>query len=230
MKQILTLGIALMLSVATFAQKNVTQFLGIPIDGTKSAMIQKLKAKGYTYNAKRDCLEGEFNGRDVTLHIGTNNNKVWRIMVSDAYPTRNEADIRIRFNTLCRQFSKNGKYMPANITGDYEIGENEDISIQMSLYNKRYEAAYFQMTEAARDTAAMQEWLYNRFLEEYSAEKWASMSEAEQQTAALSLSMEWLLGKVEKNLVWFMISEQYGRYSIDMFYDNEFNKSNGEDL
>lgn len=230
MKQILTLGLVMILSVAAFAQKNVTQFLGIPVDGTKAAMMQKLKAKGYTYNAKLDCLEGEFNGRDVTLHIVTNNNKVWRIMVSDAYPTRNEADIRVRFNTLCRQFSKNGKYMPVDITGEFEISEDEDISIQMSLYNKRYEAAYYQVTEADKDTTGMQEWLLNKVFENYGAEKWKSMSETDQQTAGIKIAMEWLLEKVAKKSVWFMISEQYGRYSINLYYDNEYNHSNGEDL
>lgn len=30
--------------------------------------------------------------------------------------------------------------------------------------------------------------------------------------------------------VWFMISEHYGKYYITMFYDNEYNRANGEDL
>ncbi len=230
MKQIVTLGLAMIIAFATSAQKNVTQFLGIPVDGTKTAMMQKLKAKGYTYNAKLDCMEGEFNGRNVTLHIVTNNSKVWRIMVSDAYPTRNETDIRIRFNKLCSQFSKNGKYMPANITGEFEIGEDEDISIQMSLYNKRYEAAYYQITEADKDTTGIQEWYIDRILKEYGEEEWESMSETEKQMASMNMAFDYMLEKVIKKSVWFMISEQYGLYVINMFYDNEYNHSNGEDL
>lgn len=35
---------------------------------------------------------------------------------------------------------------------------------------------------------------------------------------------------LEKKSVWFMIHEQYGRYKIIMYYDNEYNHSNGEDL
>lgn len=230
MKQIITFGLVMLLAHAALAQKNVTQFLGIPIDGTKNVMMQKLKAKGYTYNAKLDCLDGEFNGRDVHLYIVTNNNKVWRIMVTDAYPTRNEADIRIRFNTLCKQFSKNGKYTPIDITGDYQIDESEDISIQMSLYNKRYEAAYYQVTEADNDTTGAREWLFNKITEEYGEERWDSMSDEEKQSKSISMAMEWMLEKISKKLVWFLISEQYGRYSIIMYYDNEYNHSNGEDL
>ena len=30
--------------------------------------------------------------------------------------------------------------------------------------------------------------------------------------------------------VWFTIEEIYGKYYIAMFYDNEYNKANGEDL
>jgi hypothetical protein len=230
MKQILCIVLALMIAFAATAQKNVTQFLGIPVDGTKTAMMQKLKAKGYTYNAKLDCLEGEFNGRNVNISIATNNNKVWRIMVTDAYPTSNETSIKIRFNTLCSQFAKNSKYMPADITGEYEISENEDISTQMSLYNKRYEAAYYQMAEADKDTTGMQEWVFDKILNDYGAEKWGNMSDEERQTAGISMSIDWILEKISKKSVWFMISEQYGSYSINMYYDNEYNHSNGEDL
>ena len=73
----------LMLGVYAFAQKDVTQFLGIPVDGTKTEMVQKLKAKGFKYNSTYDWLEGEFNGREVVLLIATNNNKVWRVAVRD---------------------------------------------------------------------------------------------------------------------------------------------------
>ena len=42
--------VALLLSAIVFAQpKSVTKFLGIPVDGSKAEMIQKLKDKGYTY-------------------------------------------------------------------------------------------------------------------------------------------------------------------------------------
>ena len=72
MRKLITLAVALMISSICFAQKDVTKFLGIPVDGTKSAMIQKLKDKGYTYNSRKDCLEGEFNGRNVEIYVVTN--------------------------------------------------------------------------------------------------------------------------------------------------------------
>ena len=48
MKKILSLAVLLVFSLAMYAQKDVTKFLGIPVDGTKSEMIKKLKEKGFT--------------------------------------------------------------------------------------------------------------------------------------------------------------------------------------
>ena len=93
-------------SIVIYAQEDVTKFLGIPVDGSKSEMIQKLKAKGYTSSQhNKDILVGEFNGTDVNIHIATNNNKVCRIMVCDANNI-DERSIQIRFNKLCEQFIK----------------------------------------------------------------------------------------------------------------------------
>lgn len=136
----LILILLLVASTVAYAQKEVTKFLGIPVDGFKSEMIQKLKAKGYKYNSITDCLEGEFNGREVEIGVVTNNNKVYRIAIIDKV-SLNETDIKIRFNTLCNQFENNSRYIS---TDDQEVPENEDISAQMSLYNKRYQALYFQ--------------------------------------------------------------------------------------
>lgn len=121
-KSIFTLLISLF-ALNAVAQRDVTKFLGIPVDGTKTEMIRKLKAKGFkstTYD--REVLEGEFNGYDVTVHIVTNNNKVWRIGVADKNYT-NETAIKIRFNNLCQQFQQNKKYI--NPLGDQTINDYE---------------------------------------------------------------------------------------------------------
>ena len=100
MKKMLLFAVLVISGLTIFAQqRDVTKFLGIPVDGTKSEMIQKLKAKGFRWNMEKECLEGEFNGRDVEISIVTNNNKVYRIAVVDAIFS-NETSIRIRFNSL----------------------------------------------------------------------------------------------------------------------------------
>ena len=77
--------IAMTISFASFAQnKDVTKFLGIPVDGTVASVKQKLKAKGFKQSPFFDSqLEGRFNGYDSYVSIIENNGKVCRISVGD---------------------------------------------------------------------------------------------------------------------------------------------------
>lgn len=225
MKKILVL-ILLFVSIMANAQQEVTKFLGIPVDGYKPAMIEKLKAKGYEYNQRLDCLTGEFNGYNVRLSIVTNNNKVWRIVVQDAITT-DETNIKIRFNNLCRQFGKNKKYIPSAFE-DQTLSDNEDISYEMTVNKKRYEAVFYQIP-STMDTLRIQQEIRNRLLEKYTEEQLENpteeiVSDSKYKTAIYMYKL------CSKRAVWFLIDEQYGRYSIIMYYDNEYNHSDGEDL
>lgn len=65
------------MAISMSAQNDVTTFLGIPVDGFKSEMKQKLVSKGFVPKkvGTNEFLEGEFNGTDVHVYIATNNNK-----------------------------------------------------------------------------------------------------------------------------------------------------------
>lgn len=207
----------LLLAFTLSAQKDVTKFLGIPVDGTKAEMLQKLKAKGFTSNEyNKDILEGEFNGHQVNIHIVTNNNKVYRIMVCDA-KISNETNIKIRFNNLCNQFSNNSRYTTFY---DNIIPEEEDISYNMLVNNKRYEAIYYQNL----DSTTMNK-LYDLIKENYNAEQLANPTKKIKDEI-----FEMILPYIEKKPVWFIISDHYGQYYITMYYDNEYNRANGQDL
>ena len=222
MKKILSIFVLLIASVALYAQSDVTKFLGIPVDGFKTDMIQKLKAKGFVSTSyDKDLLEGEFNGYDVTVFVGTNNNKVYRIMVSDE-KTVNEADIKIRFNNLCHQFANNSKYISLE---DQTIFEDEDIEYEMLVNKKRYEAVFYQKPEQLDSTIVANE-LKSFALNKYTLEELGNLSTEDQQ----ALVLEYTMSLVSKKTVWFMISEFRGKYYITMYYDNEYNKANGEDL
>ena len=210
----------LILPATLYAQKDVTQFLGIPVDGNKSEMIQKLKDKGYTISPnKKDVLVGEFNGIDVNIFIVTNNNKVCRIMVSYA-DTMNETDVRISFNKLVQQFQNNKKYIPLPETtvSKYNIPENEDISYEISVKNKRYEALFYQKTSDYDSLAIEMSNLYKKEM----------LNDSEKER--LSVITKKMIDDSLNKSVWFMISESYGKYSISMYYDNEYNRANGEGL
>jgi hypothetical protein len=229
MRKTFLLAMLSLLSMSLMAQTGVTQFLGIPIDGSKPEMIQKLKAKGFTSSLyDRNILEGEFNGKNVNLYIVTNNNKVYRIMVADATPT-DETNIKINFNNLCRQFGNNKKYIPAaNSVEDFILSDDEDIDYEMLAHNKRYEAAFYQIPNLT-DSIALQKEIHAFLLTKYTEDILNNPTE-EQQAEIGKTTMQYLDDKITKNSVWFMISENYGKFTINIFYDNENNKANGEDL
>ncbi len=172
MKRFITSIICSLCILNAYCQKDITTFLGIPVDGYKNEMKQKLIEKGFEYCKDTDGehFEGEFNGTDVILFLNTNNNKIWRIMLCDAQLS-NEADIKIRFNNLCSQFENNGKYMFVE-KGRYTIPDNEDISYEMSVNNKRFDAYYFQnIDEKKVDTIAVHEQIKHKILEKYTQEE-----------------------------------------------------------
>ncbi len=227
-RNIIALVLLFLASTMANAQKDVTTFLGIPVDGFKSVMRQKLIAKGYTPKKALDTefFEGEFNGTQVNIYIGTNNNKVCRIMVNDANPM-DEADIKIRFNRLVSQFEKNERYVHLD---NYSIPESEDISYEMLVHHKTYEAAYFQNPDLTKmDTLAMQNKVKTKLLQRYSEEQIANPTEEiknQAQLEAIAITTDHIV----KKSVWFRINEVYGKYYISIFYDNEYNRANGEDL
>lgn len=212
----------LFVSMTATAQKEVTKFLSIPVDGTKSSMIQKLKAKGFKYNDRLDYLTGEFNGVSVRVYVVTNNNRVWRIMLQDLYPS-SETDIKIRFNNLCRQFKKNEKYLMLSLLP--EISDDEDISYKMTVENKRYEATFSQRIDLKKS----EEEVRSELLKIYSKEKLDNPTEEENEEIR-SKEYEIIIDKWYKRSVWFMIDGEYGRYRILMYYDNGYNRSDGEEL
>ena len=180
MKKIVLSIILCVMTFAAIAQDNKTiKFLGIPIDGNKKEMISKLQAKGYKYDAASDALFGEFNGTNAVISVQTVNNRVWRIAIVDANMNSDEANIKIRYNLLFEQLSNNGKYKVADGS---TLGEKEDISYEMIVRKKRYEATF-----AFKD-------------------------------------------KSIHGIVWYMIAERYGKYGIVMFYENQDNAANGDDL
>lgn len=157
MRKFLTLLAMIAISASVFAQKEVTKFMGIPVDGSPTEMIKKLKAKGFKTDevfmraVKRGLIDldepegltGRFNGERVQVNLGVEQNKVWRIYLSDKN-SRDETQIKIRFNTLVRQFENNDKYV---YFYEQTIADDEDISYQMTVNKKQYEAVFAQKGE-----------------------------------------------------------------------------------
>lgn len=235
MKKILTVIVLLMLVGTMQAQRQVTKFLGIPVDGTKAEMTSKLIAKGFTLKAigNTEFLEGEFNGAKVHLYIITHNNKVWRIMLCDAIPT-DEDNIKIRYNTLIRQFEANNKYETIIAV---PIDESVRLLNAMMEDHKIFEAAFNQKeSTVTKDGEASDNDTHTEITRTVTATRILGPSIKERKeidNATLSIGSE-ALKKIIQNQyqspVWFRIVEGFGNYYITMYYDNKYNEANGEDL
>lgn len=230
--RILTLLTLLLISsLFVSAQKDVTTFLGIPVDGTKSAMRQKLINKGFTPSKIKgqDFLIGEFNGSKVHVYIATNNNKVYRIMVADEN-TLDEANIRIRFNKLVGQFERNNRYSAPIELKDQRIPDNENLSYEMTVNKKVYEAVFFQKPDDSKvDTVALKNNLLQTIYDKYTPDQIENATD-DMKTEMMASAMMVLEDLLRKKAVWFRIEKYYNDYYIVMYYDNVYNQANGEDL
>lgn len=221
--RLFVLFIAFLSTENLYAQEDVTRFLGLPVDGFKSEMIEKLKSKGFTSDPKiKGGLNGEFNGSEVNVILQTNNNKVWRIAVADVNPT-DETNIKIKFNNLVQQFQKNKNYVtePDTTIAKYTIPEKENISYELTVHKKRYQAVFYQKS-AEYD-------LLNNEKESLLSKDSLTDQERERLTNLIIEVYKESLKSLDK-IVWFTISEEYGKYYLLLFYENIFNKAKGEGL
>lgn len=212
-------------SINEIIKTDVTTFLGIPVDGTKTEMKQKLIAKGFVPKKIGDIerLEGEFNGHDVYLAFKANKGKVWRVGVINKTPY-SEAQIRLQFNALVRQFKNSSKYVYTEQSAP-TIDKSEDINYEMSIRNKVYEAQFSQKSHVEGDLKKKIEQLKLSWLKEFFF--------ADEETK------HYINGIIENSIsiaqlnksVWLKIfRDSYDIYHIVIFYDNEYNRPNGEDL
>ena len=123
-------------------------------------------------------------------------------------------------------FKKSPKYMSMD---DYIIPDDEDISYGITVNNKRYEAIFYQHPVELSDTTLILEKIIPILTEKYTPEQLANPTE-EIKSEMMKKALEYMIELYTNKTVWFMISDLYGKYYITMFYDNEYNRANGEDL
>lgn len=192
-----------------------------------------MRSKGFSYDNYSESYKGKFNGKEVDVYISTNNGNIDRVYVS--FPTtRNVSSIINEYNILLGQFKNNDKYL--ELQKNPQIPESENLSYEMSVNNKRYEATFY--FKAEKDTLALQQEFLSQFTEEeieiirtmdFNDLNITDPKKKELFGRVLNFAYE----SETKNLtgsVWFMIHESYGKYNIGLYYDNLNNRPNGEDL
>lgn len=140
-----------------------------------------------------------------------------------------EGQIKIHFNNLCKQFENNPRYMDFSENGQ-QIPEDEKISYEIIVHNKQFEATYYQRPQI--DSAQLMNDLSKFLAEKYavkSLDELQNVSAEEKEKMKLDF-MAYSLDIFSKKVVWFMIKETLGGYSLAIFYENRFNMANGEEL
>lgn len=240
MKKLLSFVIGIFIYSFVFGQsENTLKFLGIPVDGSKSEMVEALKDKGFMYNSEYDLLIGDFNGKESFIGIVENHGKVYRIAVFDVNRC-DDRQIKIRFNNLIYQFENNNKYF--YIFPNDPIPEDEDIHHEIFVNKKEYIANFRYNPLYGNDE------LRDRLINEAVEESKLSIEETKDEKTIggitygefysdkdnydqlISSVVRLKVIQMSNNSVWFKIFEYHGEYYIGLYYDNLLNKPNGEDL
>lgn len=104
MKRLLSISVALMLAISLQAQSNVTSFMGVPVNGSKTKVIQQLKSKGLVAGVGDIDMMGVVDGRICLVNILTHKSKAYRIMVIEKDATTDVNAIIKRYNNLIETY------------------------------------------------------------------------------------------------------------------------------
>lgn len=250
----IALTLLMLLSIVVDAQENdVTKFMGIPVDGSKSDMISKLEEKGFVWNNEAECMEGMFNGRGVFLRVIEDKNKVYRILVEDAV-SWDASDIIVNYNRLIEQFENNEKYIIYQFSHNEKIDKRENIQYEMEVNNKRYQSVFYQKGENWPKETEIDlnipfcketEGIVDSFHENVVNIIKTSISDYYEKylkdTRRMTKEQLYEFDKklfveihdcldTSNRVVWFMIGKENDKFKIVMYYDNVLNAPNGEDL
>ena len=92
---------------------------------------------------------------------------------------------------------------------------------------KTYEASYYQVI-ADKKVKEIQQSEFTQEQLDNPLKEGAENIEQEMENDGFS-SLDAIIAEMNR-FVWFRIIEYYGKYYLAMFYDNEYNHSDGEDL
>jgi len=110
---------------------------------------------------------------------------------------------------------------------DWSIPDNEDISYEMKVNGKSYQAVFFQWPTEIGDSIIQA--LSDITLRILSGEL-SNLSEEERLKEIEKVYMEKLLALSSSKRVWVTILEKDYEYVIAMYYENVYNLSEGKDL
>lgn len=222
MKNLLLIAAILFwLPLTICAQNKTTHFLGIPVDGPKDEMIEKLKNKGFTYYIAEDYFTGYYYGYPVYLFVQAEHGVVNRVIVYDI-PQRSEKEIKKRFNAICDKFGKSNRYVSL-IDHSVKIPKDEDILHEMTVNKKRYRGIYNQIRTTKEDSLAIHTALVEADTIIPLNKKFRITSLSERRRRIHVKALRHAVGQYggeHKRVVWFTVSEKFKKYAMILVYDN----------
>ena len=210
--------IPIILSTTPFLnrQKEITKFLGIPVDGTRSEMIKKLKKKGFSATPTFGdfVLEGKFKGNDVYLYMFDYKDKVFSVYVRDKKPI-SEADIKERYHSICRKFKYSSHYISIL---NFKIPCGENLSYEMQENKKKYSATFYQAISKIDIDKVKEE---TKSIISKTTKQIENLEEIDKECENFILG--YALDSLEKKSVKVRIVELDEEYYITISFDNRYN-------
>lgn len=124
----------------------VTEFLGVPVDGTKQEVFSALEKKGFT-KVDEGTLSGIFLGKQCEVSVGLHSDKVYVVYVLNEETLDGET-AKMEFNNLFMTFSIDAEY---SYGGGKSISHNEDLESFFSKENKSYLCWFHQVGDGSTE-------------------------------------------------------------------------------
>ena len=141
MRRILYISLYLMFALTMQAQKDITTFKGVPVDGNRQAVVVKLKANGCKSGKKNNLITDFADGR-YNVKVLSGGKGVYQVRLTDMEVTENLDSIINRYNSLVDWF-RNNPYYTEYEYNRYIYRGNDDTHIKYINENWYY-AEFFQ--------------------------------------------------------------------------------------
>ena len=136
--------LSLILTLTAAAQTDVTTFMNVPVNGTRTSMVRKLLKAGLK-KAGKDLLLEDVDGKSFIVTLQTNGKEVCRVTMT---PTRGTGDVFLAvqmYNTLIECYRRDCGYCEKEYNREALMAD----SLNWKRYIKQgmYYAEFFQAAD-----------------------------------------------------------------------------------
>lgn len=201
-------------------------FLGVPVDGTKSDIINALTSKGFAYDMDEDGMFGEFMGESAFVHLSENKaGKVCRLMVY--FHTKESAKENIEvYNKLINRFNADS----TTYWSFYEeelLAENANLDSLLNIGENIW-ADYLLSQQI--DTAAYLKNVFATMLSKYTPEQIKNPTEEQRlETVAIMQTEVSKLHNGRVFIILFKDEDEGGKFCVCIYFYNQKNEDPEEE-